>query len=537
MTRLGTRDGKSDPDDAAASCDQDGTSSSVWRYARATRAHVVIDAADYFALVREAMQAARQRIFLIGWDFDSRILLSDGRRWWQGGRHERFPARLGSFILWLVAHNKNLEILLLKWNFSLVKSLFRGTMMVDLLRWAARKQIDFKFDSAHPIGCSHHQKIVVIDDRMAVCGGIDMTTDRWDTPEHRDRDPRRRRPTGTLYGPWHDITMMMEGEIAGVLGELGRDRWQIAGGSTVEPCRPQAESPWPEHLEAEFHDVEIGIARTRGEYRDCPQIAEVEALFVEHIRRARNFIYAETQYFASRVIAEAICERLMEDDPPEIVIINPLTADGWLEQVAMDTARVQLLEAVREADHRGRFQIYYPVTAGGQPIYVHAKLTIIDDEVLRIGSANMNNRSLGLDSECDCFIDAARPANADNPDIVSTITDVRTRLLAEHCGVEQEVLTTALEKQGSMQRAIASLSHRGKRLECLPLKDLSEAERALGGSEVLDPERPNEMFEPIERRGLFRRKGRLLRLRLKEKWKRKRSHEQPGRSGRGQPAR
>lgn len=503
-------------------CEASGESRTTWRFAMADRAHLVIDAADYFELIREAMEAARQRIFLIGWDFDSRILLARGRRWWQGGRREKAPARLGSFILWLVKRTQGLEILLLKWNFSLVKSLFRGTMVFDLLRWAARKRIDFKFDAAHPLGCSHHQKIVVIDDRFAVCGGIDMTSDRWDTPEHLPRDPRRRRPTGGQYGPWHDVTMVMEGEIAAVLGELGRDRWQVAGGKAIAPCAPQQESPWPHALEAEFRNVEIGIARTRAEYEGCAQVSEIEALFVEQIGRARHFVYAETQYFASRAIAEAISNRLLEPDPPEFLIINPREADGWLEQVAMDTARVELVRTLEEADHARRFHIFNPIDAAGEPIYVHAKLMIVDDEIIRVGSANMNNRSMGLDSECDVFIDHQRPANRDNADIVPTIRAIRHRLLAEHCGVSEDEVMAGIERHGSMASMIEALHNSGKHLERLPLKHLSEAEKALGESGVLDPERPGEMFEPIDRRGLFRRKGQLMRLRLKQKWKQRR---------------
>lgn len=496
----------------------DGPASpTVWRYAMAKRAYVVIDAADYFELMRGVMEEARQRIFMIGWDFDSRILLSSGRRWWQRGRHEKFPARLGSFIIWLVKSNPRLEILLLKWNFSLVKSLFRGTMIVDLIRWALRDRIDFKFDGAHPIGCSHHQKIVVVDDVFAACGGIDMTSDRWDTPEHLPRDKRRRKPTGKLYGPWHDVTMVMEGEVAGALGDLGRERWKVAGGAELVPCAPQDFSPWPEELRAEFENVEIGIARTRAEYGDCPQVSEIEALFVEQIRRAKRFVYAETQYFASRAIAEAICERLLEDDPPEFLIINPCTADGWLEQIAMDTARVELVRTLRNADHAGRFRIFYPVASDGTPIYVHAKLMIVDDEILRVGSANMNNRSMGLDSECDVFIDAARPANAH---VSSAITGLRYRLLSEHCGVTEETIAEALDRHGSMAAMIESLVPLGKHLEPLPLKHLTEAERALGESALLDPERPGEMFEPIERRGLFRRKGQLMRLHLMDRLRR-----------------
>lgn len=104
-------------------------------------------------------------------------------------------------------------------------------MIVDLARWFLTRSVDFKFDSAHPLGCSHHQKVVVIDDRFAVCGGIDMTSDRWDTPAHLHEDTRRRKMNGKHYGPWHDLTMMIEGDAARALGELGRRRWRQAGAS------------------------------------------------------------------------------------------------------------------------------------------------------------------------------------------------------------------------------------------------------------------------------------------------------------------
>jgi len=478
----------------------------VWRYAKATRAHVVIDAADYFELMREAMTSARQRVFLIGWDFDTRILLSSGRRWWRIGKRDRYPARLGSFMLWLAHHRPGLEIRLLKWNLSLLKSVFRGTMVVDLVRWAASRSIRFKFDSAHPVGCSHHQKIVVIDDRMAVCGGIDMTSERWDTREHRHKDRRRRVVARRPYPPWHDMTMMVEGEVAAALAELGRDRWRVAGGGEMPPCAPQDESAWPERLEAEFRNVEIGIARTRASWGECCAVNEIEALFVEQIRRAKRFVYAETQYFASRRIAEAICERLAEPDPPEFVIINPLSAHGWLEQVAMDSARAELVRAVQEVDHAGRFRIFVPYTSGGEAIYVHAKLTIVDDEIVRVGSANMNNRSMGLDSECDVFIDSARPANAH---VGPVITGLRHSLLAEHCGLSQDEVGPLIEQHGTMSAMILSRTQEGKHLRRLELPELNETEMALADSALLDPERPEEILEPIARRGLFRKGGLL----------------------------
>jgi phosphatidylserine/phosphatidylglycerophosphate/cardiolipin synthase-like enzyme len=234
-------------------------------------------------------------------------------------------------------------------------------------------------------------------------------------------------------------------------------------------------------------------------------------LFVEQIGRAKRFIYAESQYFASRSIAEAIAERVAEPDPPEIVLVNPLTAHGWLEQTAMDTARVRLLHAVAEKDHARRFRVFVPLTSGDAQIYVHAKLMIVDDEIVRVGSANMNNRSMGLDTECDVFIDAARPGNGH---VVPAITALRHSLLAEHCGITIEQLVALIEQHGSMAAAIDSLPRRGKRLEPFTLRPLTEAEKTIADSALLDPERPQEMFEPIGgKRGLFRRGGILRRPR------------------------
>jgi phosphatidylserine/phosphatidylglycerophosphate/cardiolipin synthase-like enzyme len=484
--------------------------SSVWRFARASRAHVVIDAAAYFALMQQAMLGARQRIHMIGWDFDTRVRLGPGRKWWNGPSRKTYPARLGAFVIWLCKRRPGLQVRVLKWNFGALKFLLRGSMILDLVRWFFTPGIAFKFDSAHPLGCSHHQKIVVIDDAFAVCGGIDMTSDRWDTPEHLEDDPRRRRPYGArLYGPWHDLSMMVEGDAAAALGELGRTRWSNAGGAPMPPCLPQEDSAWPATLKAEFRDVEVGIARTRAAWGGHGELREVEDLFIEHIRRARRFIYAESQYFASRAVAEAIAEKVAEPDPPEIVLINPESAEGWLEQTAMDGARVRLCHAIAARDHRQNFRIYIPYNAAGTAIYVHSKMMIVDDEVVRIGSANMNNRSLGLDSECDLFIDAARPRNGH---AAAAITSLRHRLLGEHCGLGAERVARELADGGSMIALLERAPRRGKRLEPFVLRPLTDTEKAVADNTLFDPERPEELFEPFSRRrGLFRRGGLLRR--------------------------
>ena len=478
---------------------------SVWRYGKATRAHVIVDCAEYFRWMREAMLNARCRILLIGWDFDTRIDLTN-RQPGEKRRQGDPPDRVGDFVPWLVKRRPGLQVRVLKWNFGAMKMFVRGRMPLDLLRWWLTPGIDFKLDSMHPLGCSHHQKIVVIDDRFAVCGGIDMTGDRWDTPEHIEDDPRRRRPNGKSYGPWHDATMAVEGEAARFLGDYGRERWAQAGGDPMEPCPKVDASPWPEGLEADFANVEIGLSRTRAAYNDIAETREIEALFIEQIGRAKRLIYAESQYFASRIVAEAIALRLSQPDPPEVLIINPETAEGWLEQAAMDGARIRLLNSIRERDHAQRFSIWCPYGSKGTPIYVHSKLLIVDDEIIRVGSANFNNRSMGLDSEFDAFIDAAR---AGGESATPAITALRHKLLAEHTGQTPDMIAKLLVEHGSMAGMLDALAKGGKCLRRLEMRELTETELAIADTEALDPERPEEMMPFYKKRGLFR--SRILR--------------------------
>ena len=292
-----------------------------------------------------------------------------------------------------------------------LKTLFRGTTIITLARWMLHKRIHTKLDGAHPTGASHHQKIVVIDDCFAFCGGIDMTADRWDTRDHKDADPCRIRPNGRPYDPWHDATTALEGPVAAALGELARDRWKCASGEELHPVEGRSDC-WPEQLPCQFTNAEIAISRTRPQMPELPEVREIERLVLDQIASAERHIYAESQYFASRLIAEAIARRLEEPDGPEIVLINPISADGWLEQVAMDTARARLYQALHRRDPKGRLRLYHPYTTKAVPIYVHAKIMVVDDHILRVGSSNFNNRSLGLDTECDVTINARLRANA-----------------------------------------------------------------------------------------------------------------------------
>lgn len=473
-----------------------------WRIERAEKAAVVVDAGAYYRYIREAMKAALARIMILGWDFDTRIELNP---------EDHRKETLGDFILDLARKNSRRRIEILKWSFGAKKQFLRPAAVWMLWKWQRTRAIDFRFDGAHPIGCSHHQKIVVIDDRFAVCGGIDISTARWDTSEHLDDDPRRKLPSGKPYEPWHDATMIMTGEAAKLLGDLGRERWETATKSSLSPLSIPEHEIWPKDLPVEFEDVDLAISRTRAAYENCEEVREIEALYLDMIAAAQRFIYMENQYLTSGKIAAAIARRMEEANPPDIVLVMPRVASGWLEQKAMDAARVRLAREIAKVDSGNRFRIYVPVTKGGKDIYVHAKVAIVDDRFLRVGSSNLNNRSLGLDSECDVSIDAALHANRNATDAIGRI---RTSLLAEHLGVSCEAFTTAFNKTGSLVDAIEALRGNGKSLILLDLVKPGPLDEFIADNELLDPEAADRFLEPLSKRGLWKTwaKGKRLAL-------------------------
>jgi phosphatidylserine/phosphatidylglycerophosphate/cardiolipin synthase-like enzyme len=294
--------------------------------------------------------------------------------------------------------------------------------------------------------------------------------------------------------------MAVDGAAAAALGELARERWAVAGGKPIDAPSTEG-SRWPEGLEPAFHDVAVAISRTRGAHAGQPAIREIERLFVDQIMRARKYIYVENQYFASRVIAKALIDRLARADCPEIIIINPKAGFGWLDEEAMSPARERLITTIHAADKHDRFHIYAPLTRDGDDIYVHSKILIADDQVIRVGSANMNNRSMGLDSECDLTIDTVQRGNEE---CGKAIASLMVDLLAEHLGREVSEVRSQLDRTSSIHQTIEHFSQGGRRLIPLPLRKFSAVEQGIAEKELLDPEASGEDFEAMGRPGLLR---------------------------------
>jgi phospholipase D1/2 len=268
----------------------------VWRVERAERAAVLIDGAAYFGALRESLLKAQHTVYIVGWDIDSRMRLVGPSCKADDG----FPETLAEFLSALVEQRPDLTINLLLWDFSVVYALEREIFPALSLNWKTPDQIRFCLDGHLPLGCSQHQKIVVIDDAVAYSGGLDLTIRRWDTPDHSVANDRRCDPAGQTYRPFHDVQAVVDGAAAKALGELVRERWREA--RCAEPEVPDAASDcWPASVVPDFTDVDIGNARTVPGYDGRDEVREVERLFIDMIDAAERTIYIENQFMTSEL--------------------------------------------------------------------------------------------------------------------------------------------------------------------------------------------------------------------------------------------
>ncbi|RYG86717.1 phospholipase, partial [bacterium] len=477
------------------------TGHNCWTVTRADAAAVRIDSSAYFrAFMRAALQA-RESLFIVGWDFHSRAqLLCEGETLEED---PAAPRLLGEFLNYLAERRRGLRIRVLIWDFPSVFGVerefpfFYGTVMPG--SWQPHRRIHLRFDSSNRFGGSHHQKIVVVDETIAFCGGIDLTRARWDTCEHRADDAHRRHD-GQGYSPVHDVAMQVEGETARALGHLVRRRWRRAGGTPVLPGPRRLRSVLrqrqralraalklePRHTPA-LAGARIAISRTYAAGVDGPEpIREVEAMYVDLIRTARRWILIENQYFTAEAVGRVLEERLREPDGPELVVIVRLLSHGWLEELTMERLRTQLIQRLRAVGGERRVRVYYPYVDGlgeGSCVDVHSKLMIVDDRYLRIGSSNFANRSMGVDTECDLTLEALTPADH------RFVNETTARLIAEHVGCEPATVLEHLERTGSLIAMLDALGSAGaRRLERLPALDQAPSPPAL--ARLGDPEAP-----------------------------------------------
>jgi phosphatidylserine/phosphatidylglycerophosphate/cardiolipin synthase-like enzyme/uncharacterized membrane protein YdjX (TVP38/TMEM64 family) len=475
-----------------------------WRVESADRFYCVQDAADYFRLVRQALLAARKTVFTLGWDTTAHTDLLPGTSTHEreGGpalpqrdQREGGPTRLDKLLAYIARRRRGLRCYILTWDYGSLYTLERDPFSRWRLGWRMPRGVRFGFDDHHPVGASHHQKIVVVDDRLAFCGGIDLTGHRWDTCAHRPEEPARVTPQGKVYGPYHEVQAMVSGSVAASLGELARDRWRALGAEGLPAVAPSSEDLWPDEVTPDLENVDVGISRTMPGSGSAPPVRECEALFLDSIAAARQTIYIESQYFTNEVLSRALAARLAEPDGPEVIVITPKECHGWIEKTTMGAFRDGVFRELIAGDAHGRLRVVYPAASRERdiPTFIHSKVMIVDDELARIGSANFSHRSMGVDTECDVTAEAGG-----RQDVREGIKRIRNRLLAEHLGLPVEDVAAELGRAGSLREVIdrhKDADHTLVRIE-LPADPVEPPSAALRAA--ADPDSPVGVGSAVE---------------------------------------
>lgn len=423
----------------------------AWRSARARRLSILIDAEDYFAALDETLHRARHSIWIMGWDLDTRVRL----------RPRDSELSFGELLERQLERQPRLTVHCLIWSLIGVRAGGRELPPFNA-RWMSHPRIRFRYDAERPIESSRHEKLIVIDGALAFVGGTDVSRERWDARGHdRTVEHLRVNPEGEPYRPHHDLQAVMDGPIVRALAEHFADAWQTVAGERPDAAhgRPELETSirarsgvsaeksageprgeatagasvgalWPERVPIDVEWARVHLSRTAPPFRQAPAIDEIRRTVEAIIARARRLLYIEMQYLTAAAVTRALCSRLAAADAPHVLLVLPRHNNTLLERRVMQPLQDAQLCELLEHDRHARLRITCPTLPDGHgELMLHSKLTIADDEVLHLGSANFNERSMAVDTEIDftlCAHDAGERA---------AIANVRHRLLAEHLGV------------------------------------------------------------------------------------------------------
>jgi phospholipase D1/2 len=413
----------------------------AWKIGEPKQAGVLIDAAAYYSAFYQAALQAKKTIVLSGWQFDRGVPLLRGADAPPGAE-----VRLLKFLNGLCEQNAELEIYILAWDFHVVFALEREWMQTMYFEWATNERLHFRFDDAQAAQGSHHQKFAVIDRTVSFLGGIDLCEARWDDRRHKQENPLRL-SHGEPAKPYHDVQAYFTGcDVADILRELFVDRWARSEGPKVSllECEAHALADYRPSGGMPLGSHAVGFSRTdaRGPRHN---VREVESLFVDAIAAAERLIYIETQYFSSHAVCEAFVARMQERERPrlDIVIIINDKAEAMKEEIAIGLRQAKTMTRLaRTASETGHALGVYGTRCDGEArdrpsTYIHSKLLLVDDRFLTVGSANLTNRSMGVDTELHASWEATGSSEADDQ-LRQRIADLRVSLLAEHTGLAED---------------------------------------------------------------------------------------------------
>jgi len=357
---------------------------------------VLVDGGQALPRIAEALTGARSHVHVAGWHLTPDFGLT------RDDRASRLRDLLGDLA-------ERVEVRVLVWAGSPLRAFTPARAAVRRVREELIRgtRVRCALDShERPMHC-HHEKLVIVDGEVAFVGGIDLTSlggDRFDTSDH----PMR----GRLG--WHDAAARVRGPAVADVAAHFAARWREVTGEEVEQTPPPASAG----------DIELQVVRTVPDnvYDFLPQgdFRILEA-YTRALRSARKLVYLESQFLWSPQVVEILARKLREPpcDEFRVVVLLPAKPNN-----GADTTRGQLGVLAGADDRAGRFlAATIAARSGGLagPLYVHAKIGIVDDTWLTVGSANLNEHSFFNDTEMNVVTCDPRLAR-----------ETRLRLWAEH---------------------------------------------------------------------------------------------------------
>ena len=443
------------------------TGKTAWQVHEHVRSGLLIDADDYYRAFYVAALEAKRSILILGWQFDSDVQLL------RGGDvpHGRDPKEFELLLLLdrLCRERPELEVKMLAWDHSLIFSLEREVLQKIVFDISSCDRLQFKTDGTVPWGGSHHQKVAIIDGQVAFMGSADICQDRWDTSAHVSHDPLRVSRKDVPHKPYHEVQAVFGGETARLFVELFAERWEHATGTKLdtEQLVSHENDDLLERIPVTLPmpTAPVGFSRTvpAGEGRD--HVHEIRDLYVRAIQRAEHMIYIETQYVTSKCVRDALVSRMKDTARPklDIVLVLPQKPEKLKEEVFIGGTQAdvvsEIVAAARETGHAlGIYDVAIPNGNGTDAfVYIHAKLMIVDDVFFTMGSANLANRSMTVDSE----INATWVAQAGDHELHAAIRRARVRLLLEHLGDVPDGVRVAAGRRGLVAR-LDRVARKGK---------------------------------------------------------------------------
>ena len=350
---------------------------------------------------------------------------------WQGDADERLIGEPGSEVLRVLgsAHERGVDVRGLVWRSHLDQTGFFATENRHLGERLQHRGAEVLLDMRVRAGGSHHQKFVVIrhhDDPStdaAFVGGVDLAHNRRDDAEHRG-DPQPQ-PLTREYGPhppWHDVQVKIQGPAVYDVETVFRERWEDPTPLSRSPLRTLSDkvrgldihaNPLPPQQPPppEAGPQTVQLLRTYPNLRhgrDFPFARggerSVARGYTKAIARATGLVYVEDQYFWGHDVADPFLTALRNHAELRLVVVIPLVPDvDGLERVPELLGRNRAFRALMAAAPE-RVAGYGIENHAGTPVYVHAKVCVIDDLWASVGSDNFNRRSWTHDSELSCVV-------------------------------------------------------------------------------------------------------------------------------------